>query len=120
MINGDAMTEEPTQSKQEMYADDGYVEDGVADPGTMKEVDMSSEGALEEEAAREEGGADEPSALEADSEEMGLSTPMEQRQADPYGAVDMGYKEDPDASDSEIEGVGPGVNAETLDPLEET
>jgi hypothetical protein len=117
------MSEEPTQTKEQMYADDGYVEDGIADPGTMQEVDLSGEGALEQEARREELDAEARPSLEEESDEMGLSTPMEQRQADPFGAVDLGYKEDPDAIDSEIEGVGPGagsVNAETLDPLEES
>jgi hypothetical protein len=112
------MSEDKTQSYQEMYQDDGYVESGVAEPGTMQEVDMAGEGDLEQEYVREE--VDEgASPLEEESRLQRLSTPLEQKEADPYAAVDMGYKEDPDAVDSEVEGfIKPTTTAETIDPLE--
>jgi hypothetical protein len=112
------MSEDPTQTYDEMYRQDGYVESGVAEPGTMQEVDMAGEGDLEQQWAREEGSLETDSPVEEDSLRQGLSTPLEQRQADPYAAVDMGYKEDPDAMDSEVEGYSPTANAETIDPLE--
>ena len=113
------MSEDKTQSYDELYQDDGYIESGVAEPGTMQEVDMAGEGDLEQEWRREESAADTDSELERDSARQDLSTPLEQRQADPYAAMDMGYKEDPDAMESEVEGYSPTANAETIDPLEE-
>jgi hypothetical protein len=106
---------ERTQSKEEMYADDGYVEQGVADPGTMQDQDPAGESYLAEEEEREElDDRPHPAAREGEP-----NPPLTQRQADASDAIDRGFMEDREGERDEEEGRSPS-NAETIDPLEET
>jgi hypothetical protein len=108
---------EPTQSYDDMYADDGYVEEGVADPGTMQDVDLSGEESLEAEEEREEYHVEgsEP----AQGVEGSLNPPLEQRTTDDAAlAMDEGYMEDREFERDDEEGRAP-INSQTIDPLEE-